>query len=330
VPCFIPEVHGSGTHPPMYSLAMWSLWKNDGNDKLMKRLIKNALAYDRYFENIRVSEQVPGLLVLAGQVHYDDVDWEMPVISVDVNAYSITEKYCLAEMCRACGMEEDAERLQREAAAREELVHKELWNEEKTSYFDRIEADGRFSPIVTPTNLSPFMLKNLPKERIEPMLEWLYDEKHFWGEHPLPSIAKSEPGYDPYGGYWMGPIWMSYPMDILRGLMHHDVDAASKLFDKLVNTMLPDGEPSIYENYNPETGVGICCPNFSWNGQIIDIIMRDMFGISYEEGKVTATSAAVPLQWDNWKVKNVVLHGKSYTVSGKKVDGKWEHEVVEN
>lgn len=351
MPYAIPEEHGSGTHPPMFSLAMWSLWSVDGNDILMKRLLDSAFKYDRYFENIRASKQIPGLLVvkrwsdsgmdnskrwsnqnnrgLRGASKFD-TDWEMPVISVDVNVYNITEKLCLAEMCRAAGMTAEANKLQKEAEKREKILHKELWNAKENSYFDRIEADGRFSPIVSPTNLSPLMLKNLPKKRIEPLLKWLFDEKHFWGDYPIPSIAKSDPDFQPSHGYWMGPVWMSYPIDILRGLNYHDTDAANKLLDKLLNLMLKDGIPAIYENYQPLTGVGIECPNFSWNGQIIDIIMRNMFGISFENGKVIATSSGVPDDWDNWSIKNLYLHGKHYDISANKKSGKWQYKIVCN
>ncbi len=350
-PYAIPEEHGSGTHPPMFSLAMWSFWSVDGNDRLMRRLLNNALAYNGYFDNNRASKQVPGLLVvnrwsdsgmdnskrwanqnnrcLNGIRHYDGIDWELPVISVDVNVYDITEKLCLVEMCRAAGMEQEAGRLENAARAREEILHRELWNSERGSYFDRIESDGRFSPVVVPTNLSPLMLKGLPESRIKPMLDWLFDEKHFWGDYPIPSIAKSDPDFETSGGYWMGPIWMSYTMDILRGLCYHAPEAAGMLLDKLLNMMLPNGVPAVYENYHPLTGLGIECPNFSWNGQIIDIIIRDMFGISCKNGTVAATSKGVPPEWDHWKVSGVCLHGKSYTVSGKKVHGQWQHEKLE-
>ncbi|MCA1809549.1 MAG: hypothetical protein LC725_08895 [Lentisphaerae bacterium] len=351
VPYAIPEKHGSGTHPPMYSLAVWSLWSVDGNDMLMKRLLSNLLAMDAYFERIRASRQVPGLLVvlrwsdsgmdnskrwanqcnrcLSGRQHFDDTDWELPVISVDLNVYSITEKRCLAEMCRKAGMTQEAERLEAEAGTREKTLHRELWNEEKSLYFDRVEADGRFTPILSPTNLSPFMLPGLPRERVAPMLRWLFDEDHFWGEYPIPSIAKSDRDFEPSKGYWMGPVWMSYPMDILRGLAHHDRGAAARLLDRLINIMLPDGEPAINENYQPLTGLPLECPNFSWNGQIIDIIMRDMFGISCRDGQVSATSAGVPDDWDHWKVANVRLHGRRYDISAVKTQGQWRHEIVE-
>lgn len=351
IPYAIPQEHGSGTHPPMFSLAMWSLWSVDGNERLMRRLLNNALSYNEYFENNRASRSVPGLLVvnrwsdsgmdnskrwanqnnrsLNGFRHYSGVDWELPVISVDVNVYDITEKLCLAEMCRAAGMEQEADRLEKAAKTREEILHKELWNSERSSYFDRIESDGRFSPVIAPTNLSPLMLKSLPQNRIEPMLSWLFDEKHFWGDFPIPSIAKSDADFEPSKGYWMGPVWMSYTMDILRGLCYHSPEAAGMLLDKLLNMMLPDGVPAVYENYQPLTGAGIECPNFSWNGQIVDIIMRDMFGISCKNGIVTATSKGVPREWDHWKVGGVCLHGKRYSIIGKKVREQWRHEIIE-
>lgn len=351
IPKDIPKEHGSGTHPPMLSLAMWSLWSVDGNNQLMQRILPNALAYDNYFERTRASRQVPGLLLvnrwsdsgmdnskrwgnqnnrcLRGARHYDNIDWEMPVISVDVNVYDITEKICLAKMCRAVGLSAEADRLDGEAQKREEILHRELWDAARGSYFDRAEADGRFTPIITPTNLSPLMLKNLPQDRVKPLLDCLFDEKHFWGDYPIPSISKSDPHFETAGGYWMGPVWMSYPIDILRGLSWHDKTAAGKLLDRLLNMMLPEGQPAVYENYHPLTGQPMECPNFSWNGQIIDIIMRDMFGISFDGAKVSATSAGVPPDWDSWKVKSVVLHGKRFNISAKKCRGQWQYEIKE-
>lgn len=122
---------------------------------------------------------------------------------------------------------------------------------------------------------------------------------------------------------------MSYPMDILRGLYHHRPEAANRLFDRLATLMLKNGKPEIYENYNPMTGQAQECPNFSWNGQVVDILLRDMFGIAWKDGEVAATSAGAPADWDQWAVRGVRIHGKRYDIIGKKVDGQWRHEVKE-
>lgn len=349
MPFMIPEEHGSGTHPPMFALALWSLWTVDGDDARMSRLLPNVLAFDAYFDRCRASETVPGLILvrrwsdsgmdnskrwanqnnraLAGHIHHDDVDWEMPVISVDVNVYSIREKRCLAEMCRAAGLEAKAERLSKQAAEREDILHRELWDEERGLYIDRDEARGQFISVIAPTSLSPLMLDDLPAERLPSLLRWLFDPEHFWSPYPIPSISMADPDFQPERGYWMGPVWMSYPMDILRGLFKHDRGAAHKLLDRLLALMMKDGIPAAYENYHPLTGQALECPNFSWPGQLTDILLRDMFGIAWRDGELHITSHGVPDDWDHWSLRNLQLHGRRFAIDARRRDGHWHYDI---
>jgi len=120
---------------------------------------------------------------------------------------------------------------------------------------------------------------------------------------------------------------MSYTIDVLRGLCLHAPLAAHKLLDRLLEMMLPNGQPAIYENYNPVTGQPQDTANFSWNGQLIDVIMSDMLGISAHEGSIEVTAPAVPAEWDEWSVRNLRLGRDRYSIAGIRAAGEWRISI---
>jgi hypothetical protein len=379
MPHTIPEVHDSGTHPPMMSTALWSLWSVDRNNRLAERLVPTALAFDRYFDRMRASRTLPGLLVVRrwsdsgmdnsrrwgnqgsasseGREKFDEIDWSMPVVSVDLNVYSIVEKRCLASLLRGLdavrsrddpstgGRAGDTDRsdrdrsirygelaaqLEEQADERAAALHRALWNDESGMYVDRDEERGRYIPVVAPTGLSPLLLPELPEDRIDSLVRRLLDEDHFWTDAPIPSISRSDPYFRPSASYWQGPVWMSYTMDILRGLYRHRREVANRLLDRLLAYMLPSDGPAVYENYNPLTGQFQDCPNFSWNGQVIDIVLRDMLGIAWTPDGVIATSVGAPADWTEWRVTGLPMAGGRWDVEGARTPSEsgpstWQH-----
>ncbi len=349
MPNAILDDHDSGTHPPLFSRAIHLLWQNDKRDDLMLRLLPVAKRYDEYFDRTRSSKRFPGLIfarrwsdtgmdnsprwgqhgseATLGHEHYPESDWRMPVVSVDLNVYTILEKRKLAEMCRYTGDDLYADELESVASERERALFDYLWNEETDLFHDREETRGTFIPVIAPTGLTPLQLHALPQARVEALVDWLFNEDHFWSDAPLPSVSMQNPHFEGSRSYWRGPVWMSYTIDVLRGLCLHAPLAAHKLLDRLLEMMLPNGQPAIYENYNPVTGQPQDTANFSWNGQLIDVIMSDMLGISAHEGSIEVTAPAVPAEWDEWSVRNLRLGRDRYSIAGIRAAGEWRISI---
>lgn len=349
MPHHLPKEHGDGTHPPIFAQALKALWSVDGDDSNMRRLLPNALAYHDWFEHCRRSETLPGLLLIRrwsdsgmdnsprwgkeGSGIYntviDSADWGIPMVTVDLNVYSVLEKQSLAVMLHASGAHEKALKLENEAAERTVLIHKLFWDESKGFYMDRNERDGAFIPIMSPTGFYPLLLEELHENRIEAMLGLLFDEKKFWSKMPIPSIAMDDPNFRVTHSYWSGGTWMNYTAYILRGLFRYRPDAAWKLLDRILDGLMLEGMPNIFENYNPLTAQGYDAANFGWAGLLVDVIIRDMLAIRLELGKLTFGRPNCPEDWNDFELDNLLFRQDEYKISCRKENGKWNFSIKE-
>ena len=88
--------------------------------------------------------------------------------------------------------------------------------------------------------------------------EHFYNEKEFFGEYILPSIARNDPAF-PEQTYWRGRIWA--PMNFLAYMairQYSCEDAQKDLAEKSVNLILKEWleKGHVHENYDPDTGEG--------------------------------------------------------------------------
>ncbi len=348
MPHLLPEESGDGTHPPIFAQALFSVWSSDGNDLNMQRLLPDALAYHGWFERRRRSSVIPGLLIVKrwsdsgmdnsprwgqyGSGIYNtgntEAKWSLPVVTVDLNVLSVLEKLALAEMCNAVGMEDEAAELHHQARERSSLIHQTLWDGNAGFYMDRCESSGEFIPVMSPTGFYPLMLEDVAADRLSSMLEKLFDVNKFWTRFPVPSVAADDQCFRAEHSYWSGGVWMSYLVYILRGLFKYDPTAAWKLFDRILDGLMPMGIPNIFENYNPETGQGYDAVNFGWAGMLLDVIIRNMLDIRPEKDKLICGDPKCPDSWNDFEINNLPLREKTYNIHGSFRNGSWSCEKI--
>jgi len=344
MPHMIPKQHGDGTHPPIFAQALKALWQTEGNDVNMRRLLPNALAYHDWFERRRRSKTLPGLLLVrrwsdsgmdnsprwgtkGSGIYGTDLrkaDWGIPMVTVDLNVYSVLEKQCLAEMLRAAGNPQKAAKMEKGAAERTALIHRLLWDESKGFYMDRNETGGSFIPVMSPTGFYPLLLDKLEDNKIERMLQHLFDEKKFWAKMPIPSVAMDDPNFKAEHSYCAGGTWMNYTAYTLRGLFRYRPAAAWKLLDRLMDGLMPQGQPYIFENYNPVTGQGYDCANFSWAGLLVDVILHDMLAMEPTREGLQKGQPRCPETWQAFEISNLFCTGKLHHIVRKRQNGKWD------
>jgi putative isomerase len=349
MPFAIPEEHGDGTHPPVFAQALAALWSRTGDERLMRRLLPNALAYHDWFERRRQSRQLPGLLRVARWsdsgmdnskrwgphgsairgTGLPEAGWSLPMATVDVNVLSVLEKQCLAGMLEHIGRTDEALELRTHARERTRLIHQHLWDEEHGFYFDREEEAGRFIRVFTPVGLYPLLLDELPHTRFERLARHLLDESKFFTEAPMPSLAADDPDFRAERSYWMGCTWSNYNVFVLRGLLSRKPEYAFRLFDRILDTMIRPEGPMVFENYNPLTGQYYDCPNFTWQMMYFDVILRDMLGVRMEAGVPRARPARVPDAWQYYRVDNLKADGMTWTVHWDAAEGRGHAPALE-
>lgn len=343
MPHMIPEEHGDGTHPPMFAQALEAAWTTDHNERYLRRLLPNALAYHDWFERRRRSERFPGLLlaqrwadsgmdnskrwghqgsgIYATQLEFGG--WSMPMVTVDINVLSVLEKRSLANLLDVLGETERASRLREEADQRAARIKTMLWDPEQRFYCDREEAQGYFVPVLSPTGFYPMLLGDLDEACLDDLMETLFDPKRFWSAAPLPSLAMDDPDFNPDHSYWMGCTWISYNIMILRGLFRHRPDAGWKLLDRIIDMLLPEGIPNLFENYNPLTGQGYDTADFGWHGMLLDVIIQEMLGIKAGGLELEVGEIHCPEEWTEWHIHHLYYGGKYYDIHSRREGDRW-------
>lgn len=136
----------------------------------------------------------------------------------------------------------------------------------------RIETDtwARFAPL--------FIGLYTQSEATALVTEHLRDETRYSLPYGLPTVAATNPSYDPneptWGEawqhpHWRGPIWMLPHWCVYHGLQRYGfVDDAKQLRDKSIRLLQQSG---YREYFHPETGIGMGAQGFTWGGLVLDM-----------------------------------------------------------
>jgi hypothetical protein len=93
----------------------------------------------------------------------------------------------------------------------------------------------------------------------------------YWLDFPVPSVARSEPSFDPTGEsmIWRGPAAMNLNWLLVRGLRRSGLAAeADRIADR---SAMMAGRSGFREFYNPLTGGGLRGKRFGWATSVIDM-----------------------------------------------------------
>jgi glycogen debranching enzyme len=179
----------------------------------------------------------------------------------------------LAEIAAILGLGEDAKEWRRRAGELAARMDRHFWDERAGVYW----ATHQHTPIrtLTPFNLYPLLTGRLDAQKRQRLLEHLLNPREFWLEHPIATVAKSDPHYDP-NQMWRGPTWVNINYLFIEGLVKNGYhEHARALRDKTLALLMREND--IYEYYNPETG----CPPpraasvFGWSSAVfIDLAIK--------------------------------------------------------
>jgi hypothetical protein len=155
-----------------------------------------------------------------------------------------------------------------------------LWDERRGLFLDWAEP-GRIRPdVATWAALAPLALPDLPEEIGRRLVEeHLLDESEFLTPVAPPSVAASEPSYEPGGNrgplrrYWRGPAWVNSAWLVWLGLMRLGYgEAAERLARGVIGAVEREG---LREYYDPRTGTGLGARDFAWSALVAELAEPD-------------------------------------------------------
>jgi glycogen debranching enzyme len=200
-------------------------------------------------------------------------DYGMPVESPDLNTYLCVQMGSLAVMAEELGLVAEGAMWRRRAAAIVQRMINSFWDD-RAGVFQALQ-DGNPIPVLTPFNLYPIWTGQLPDAIKHSLVSHLLNPDEFWGEYPIPSVARNDPHYDPES-MWRGPVWANinyFFIEALHQAGYHN--EAVELRDKTLK--LIKSQTSIYEYYNAETGIPPekAADIFGWSAAVfIDLVIK--------------------------------------------------------
>jgi mannosylglycerate hydrolase MGH1-like protein len=145
-----------------------------------------------------------------------------------------------------------------------------LWDERRGAFLDQVQPGGDRPDVLTCAALAPLALPDLPEEIGRRLVEeHLLAADEFLTPVAPPSVAVSEPSYEPDGGrgpirrYWRGPTWVNTAWLVWLGMRRLGYDEeAEQLASGLIGAVEREG---LREYYDPRNGKGLGAKDFAWS-----------------------------------------------------------------
>jgi putative isomerase len=194
-------------------------------------------------------------------------DGGMPVESPELNTYLCLQQQALAGMADVLNMPSEADMWRRRATNMTRRIVEHFYDPEAGLFW--ATRDHEPIRILTPFSLYPLMTGSLDEEIVTRLVNHLTDPGIFWTKYPIPTVAISDPYYDPQT-MWRGPTWVNINYLFIEGLMRAGYRAlACELRDRTLDLLM--SQDDIYEYYHPETSQPPpkAAPVFGWSAAIL-------------------------------------------------------------
>ncbi|KAK3817760.1 MAG: glycoside hydrolase [Benniella sp.] len=160
------------------------------------------------------------------------------------------------------------------------------WSEEHKAYCDLTLEDDVSLHVCHKGYISLFPLLlgliNPESEKLEHVLDLMYDPEEMWSPFGLRSLSKSDEFFGTGENYWKGPIWINVNYLAVHALKTYYVDKGpyknkakqiyNELRDNLIKNIYSEYERTgfVWEQYNDETGSGQRSHPFTgWTSMVV-------------------------------------------------------------
>lgn len=230
----------------------------------------NAIRFDEDF----------GLKILENKINNKTVGYSINQESVDLNSFLYAEKLYLADMAKLLNKARMAIQLKNQANKIKLFIQENMFDI-STGFFYDIDIKSK-KPLKNRgmgyEGLVPLWAKVADYDQFKLISKNILDENKFNTKVPFPTCASSNKRFNP-NGYWRGPVWISPAYFGIKGIRNYGEDSlANELSFKLIKNAegLYNSNLPIRENYNPITGKGLKCYNFSWSSSLIYLLIKDL------------------------------------------------------
>jgi putative isomerase len=265
----VAPVDADVTKPPIMTWGALKLYEASGRQDFLEEIYESLTRWHSWW----VTQNSNG----AGLCEYrhpfssgldDSPLWDagVPVVAPDLNTYLVIQQQSLAQISRIIGQDAAAEQFDQKAKAMIDAMIAQLWDDNAGMF--RALHNGDPLPSVTPFNLLPLLIADLPEAHAARLVEHLTNPDLFWTPHPIPTVAINDPAYDSLQ-MWRGPVWININYFFVEALKRHGRhELAAELRRKTLQLVMMHKD--IYEYYHPLTGERPpkAAPMFGWSASL--------------------------------------------------------------
>ncbi len=196
------------------------------------------------------------------------------VEDVMVNSIYADGLRALAGLCRAAGRQDDAAACEEGYRATLAALVAKSWDADGAAFWDLSGGAEHPVRVLTSSIFFPLILPDLDRSIARALVErHLLNLREFWLPYPIPSVAATEPAFDPgwkTATTWRGPTWVNVNWYLYRGLRQHGfADEAEELRRRTLAMVAASG---MREFFDPLTGLGEGAVDFGWTTLALDLI----------------------------------------------------------
>jgi len=296
---FVFEGREHTVNPPLFSWAEVENYKITGDKSRFASVLPVLEKYTEWLEKYRKKENTAhhlywqtGLGSGMDNTPRQGSGW------VDMSAQMVMMYRDMGLMCDELKQQEKANAFREQAKQIADRINEFMWNETDGMYYD-VDDNGSQMKCKTVASFWPMLAGIANQKQAERLLDNLKNEKSFWRTIPFASLAADEKEYQSDGKYWLGSVWASTNVMIIKGLDKYAVGENAKYFyefSQLATEKYLEGMVEVYkrtgtiwENYSPDAYArGLWSrPNFvGWSGcGPIELLLEDLLGIRVDASK---------------------------------------------
>jgi putative isomerase len=271
-------IRATVTKPPIFAWTALKLHELNPDPDFLREIYVPLVRWNAWWFSMN-DDDVDGL-VQYNHPYSSGLDnsplWDegMPVESPDLNTYLCVQMGSLALIAEQLGMPAESNMWRRRAATIVRRMIKDFWDDQAGVFWAK--KDEQPIRVITPFNLYPLWSGQLPLNIRTRLIEHLRDPKMFGGEFAIPTVARSDPKFDP-AVMWRGPVWANvnyFFIEALRQIGEHEL--ARSLREKTLDLIRMNN--GMYEFYDAETGTPptAAANTFGWTASVfIDLAIQD-------------------------------------------------------
>jgi len=153
----------------------------------------------------------------------------------------------MEKLCAISGNTKLAKQYKDEYDGLKKLVNGKMWDAKDGIYYD-VKKNGTLHKKKTIASFWPMLASLASPEQVALLVGHLKNTNEFYRPHLFPTLAKSEPEYDPKGHYWLGAVWAPTTFMTIKGLEQNGQDDFA--YEAALNHI--DNMYEVYANFIPE------------------------------------------------------------------------------